>query len=233
MSFGPTMSLAFRRLPDRGVLSWAAIGAAAIAAVVACARPAFEIGLGASIGAGNDQRVFDYERQLTPLTDLRPWSPLMLAAALVLLATSVTALLWGNRRVLVLLACAVALLSLRAVLSVNDAVVGAEGKGVIGYEEPNGGLLLQPAIDALKADARRSPEAREPGWELLGGEHGYRARGLDGWWLLQRLVAVVSLLTAYRVFRLLLPPWGAAALTAIAAFVVLVWLFLQGLSGLQ
>ncbi len=233
MSLRPTLSLAIRRLPDRGVLSWAAIGAAAIVAVVACARPAFEIGLGASIGAGNDQRTFDYERQLTPLTDLRPWSLLMLAAALVLLATSVTALLWGNRPVLVLLACAVALLSVRAVLSVNDAVVWAEGNGVIAYEEPNGGLLLQPAIDELKADARRSPEAREPGWELLGGEHGYRARGLDAWWLLQRLVAVASLLTAYRVFRLFLRPWPAVALTAIATFVVLVWLFLQGLSGLE
>jgi hypothetical protein len=227
------MSSLFRRLPDRGLLSWAALGAAAIAAVVACARPTFEIGLGATIGAGNDQRGFDYERQLTPLSDLRPWSLLMLAAALVLLATSVTALLWGNRPVLVLLACTVALLSLRAVLSVTDAVVWSEGNGVIGYEEPNGGLLLQPAIDELKADARRSPEAREPGWELLGGEHGYRARGLPGWWLLQRLVVFVSLLTAYRVFRLFLRPWRAVALTATAAFVVFVWIFLQGLSGLE
>ena len=227
------MSLAFRRLPQRGVLSWAAVGAVAITAAVACVLPAFEIGLGASIGAGNGQRGFDYQRRLTPLIDLRPWSLLMLAAALVLLATSATALLWGNRPVLVALACAVALLSLRAVLSVNDAVVWSEANGVIGYEQPNGGRLLQPAIDELKADARRSPEARQPGWALLGGEHGYRARGLVGWWLLQRLVVVASLLTAYQVFRSFLPLWRAVALTAITTFVVLVWLFLQALSELQ
>jgi hypothetical protein len=150
----------------------------------------------------------------------------------VLLVTSVAALIWGNRPILVLLACAVALLSLRAVLNVNDALVWSEGNGVIGYELPNGGPLLQPAIDELKADARLSPEAKEPGWALLGGEYGYRARGLDGWWLLQRLAVVASLLTAFRASRLFLPPWPAVALTAVATFGVLVWLFVQGLSGL-
>jgi hypothetical protein len=193
----------------------------------------FEIGIGAYIGAGNEQRGFDYDRELTPVTDLRPWSLLMLAAALVLLATSVTALIWGNRPILVLLACAVALFSLRAVLDVDDRLGWGESGGVVGYEEPHGGPLLQPAIDELKADARRSPEAAEPGWTLLGGEHGYRARGLDAWWLLLRLTIVVSILTSFRVSRLFLRPWPAVAVTAVGTFAVLVWIVVRALSGLE
>ena len=67
----------------------------------------------------------------------------------------------------------------------------------------------------------------------MGDEHGYRARGLDGWWLLLRLTIVVSLLTAFRVCRLFLRPWPAVALTAVGTFVVFVWILLQGLSGLE
>ena len=90
--------------------------------------------------------------------------------------------------------------------------------------------MLQPAIDELKADARRSPEAQEPGWELLGGEHGYRARGLDAWWLVLRLTVVVSILTGFRVCRLFVRFWPAAALTAVATFGVLVVLIFHALS---
>jgi hypothetical protein len=227
------MRYALTRLPDRGTACWAIVGIASLAAAVFCIRPMFEIGIGAYIGAGNEQRGFDYDRNLTPLTDLRPWSLLMLAAALVLAVISVTALIWGNRPILVLLACAVALLSLRAVLHVDDRLGWPEPGAVVGYDEPNGGPLLQSAIDELKADARRSPEAREPGWTLLGGEYGYRARGLDGWWLLLRLTIVVSILTAFRASRLFLRPWRAIVLTAAGTFVTLVWILLQSLSGLE
>lgn len=222
----------FKRLPDRGVACWAALAGVAIAAFAACWRPAFEIGLSAYVGAGDDQRGFDYERKLTPLTELRPWSLLIAAAALLLLMTSIAALVWGNRPILVFLACGVTLLTLRAAIGVDEALDWSDG-GVIGYEEPNGGALLQPAIDELKAAARLSPEAQDPGWELVGGEHGYRARGLDAWWLLLRLAVVASILAGYRAFRLLLRPWPAVALTAVAALGGLVWLIVRGLSGLE
>jgi hypothetical protein len=52
--------------------------------------------------------------------------------------------------------------------------------GVIGYESPHGGPLLQPALDGLKAEARATPEGRNPGWELAGGEDGFSSRGLTG-----------------------------------------------------
>lgn len=226
-------SYPFKRLSDRGVACWAALGVVASAGLIACWRPAFEIGLSAYIGAGEDQRGFDYERELTPLTNLRPWSLLIVAAAMLLLVTSVAALVWGNRPILVFLACGIALLSLRAALDVDDRLVWSEGSGVIGYDEPSGGPLLQPAINELKVDARLSPEARDPGWELLGGEDGYRARGLDAWWLLLRLAVVASLLAAFRAFRLFLRPWPALALTSVAALAGLVWLIVRDLSGLE
>ena len=57
------------------------------------------------------------------------------------------------------------------------------GAGTIGYESPHGGPLLQPTLDDLKAAARRSPEARNPTWQLSGEDY-YAARGLGGWgWL--------------------------------------------------
>ena len=91
------MRYALTRLPDRGIACWAVVGIAGLAAAVVCFRPMLEIGIGASIGARVEQRGFDYDRVLTPVADLRPWSLLMLAAALLLLVTSVTALIWGNR----------------------------------------------------------------------------------------------------------------------------------------
>jgi hypothetical protein len=224
------MSYLLLRRPDRGTACWAVIGVAALAAAVACTRPMFEIGIGAYIGGGDEQRGFDYDRVLTPLTDLRPWSLVMLAAALILLVTTVVALIWGNRPILVLVACAVALLSLGAALNIDDRLGWVELGGVVGYEEPHGGRLLQPAIDELKADARRSPEAQEPGWELVGGKYGYRSRGLDAWWLVLRLTIVVSILAAFRGCRLFVRFWPAVAFTVVGTFGALVVLIFQALS---
>ena len=79
------MSNAGTRARHRGAdASWVAIGATSIAALVACALPAFRIGLDAYIGAGNRQRSFLYDREVT-LADLLPWSLLIPTAALLLL----------------------------------------------------------------------------------------------------------------------------------------------------
>ena len=92
----------------------------------------------------------------------------MLAAALVLLVTSVTALIWGNRPILVLLACAVALLSLRAALDVDDRLGWPGSGGVIGYEEPNGGPLLQPAYRRAEGRCTPIPGSRGTGLDTVG-----------------------------------------------------------------
>jgi hypothetical protein len=64
------------RLRSHHVLSGSAVGAAAAALVVACFVASLEIAIAASIGAGNEQRVFSYERELALAFDVGwpgPW----------------------------------------------------------------------------------------------------------------------------------------------------------------
>jgi hypothetical protein len=93
-------------------------------------------------------------------------------------------------------------------------------------------VLLQPALDDLKADARRSPEGRRPGWEVLS-EHGYRARPLAGWKLVTLAIPLLAFLTSFQMFRLFLDPGHSLTVTAVLCLLVLAWLFLRGLSNLE
>jgi hypothetical protein len=104
---------------------------------------------------------------------------------------------------------------------------------VVGYESPHGGPLLQPALDDLKADARGSPEARDPGWTLTGGEDGYAGRSLRGWKVFLWGSVVLAWLTAYRVARLVVRPLRSVVVVAVLTVGVLVWLVLRSLSGLE
>jgi hypothetical protein len=216
---------------QRHPLGWAAIGVAAVVAAVACFLPAFELAIEASIGAGDEQRGFRYTAEWTLAGDLRPAGLLPLAAALALLAAAVAGVLLGSRPLLVagafVVACGLGVL----VLDTDERTQWAGPGGVIGYEEPNGGLILQPAVDDLQARARRSPEAREPGWELAG-ENAYSSRGLTGWVVLRWTTIVLLWLTGYRLARLALGVVGSLAAVAAGTLAVLVWIVWRGLSGL-
>jgi hypothetical protein len=109
----------------------------------------------------------------------------------------------------------------------------AGARGVIGYESPHGGPLLQPPLDDLKATARASPEARNPGWELSGGVDGYSSRGLTGWRVFLWSSLALLWLTVYRLVRLALRPWASVGVVAGVTAVSFVWLVLRGLSGLE
>jgi hypothetical protein len=214
-------------------LSWAGIGLAGAAVVVACFLPTFEIAIEASIGAGSEQRSFRYSRALTLAGDLRPFGLLPLAAGLALVGAAVAGLHRGTWRWLVVasfvLASALAIL----VFDTEDRRLGWTGDaGVVGYEEPNGGPLFQPALDDLHTMARRSPEAREAGWEL-GGENWYAARGLDGWRIFLWSSLALVWLTGYRLARLQLRPAASTALVVSVTAAVLVWLVVRALSGLS
>ena len=218
-------------MAERHPLGWAAIGVAALAAAVACFLPAFELAIEAIIGAEGDQRGFRYTAELTLAGDLRPAGLLPLAAALALVAAAATGIALGSRPWLVVgsfaVACALGVL----VLDTEDNTQWAGPGGVIGYEEPHGGLILQPAVDDLQDRARRSPEAQEPGWELLA-EHGYSSRALDGWVLLRWATLALLWLTGYRLARLALGVWASVAAVAAATVAVFAWLVWRGLSGL-
>src|SRR6187551_1436853 len=92
--------------------------------------------------------------------------------------------------------------------------------------------LLQPALDDLKAQARASSEARDPSWELSGGEDGFSSRGLTAWRVFLWSARALLWLTGYRLSRLALKPLASVCVVAAATAVIYVWLTLRALGGL-
>ena len=222
------------RLRGHHALSWTAIGVAATALVVACFLPGIEIAISAYIGAGNEQRGFDYGRELVLATDAGWPGPLAVAGGLALVAAAVTGIVLGSRPWLVVASFLVAVALGLLVFDTEDQRLQWVGRGgVIGYESPHGGPLLQPALDELKAEARASPEARDPGWTLLGDEHGFSSRGLTAWRVFLWSTLALVWLTGYRLARLALQPWASAWLVLAVTAGVIVWLVLRGLSRLE
>ena len=221
-----------QRLRANHAASWAAIGLAAIALTVACFLTAFELRIEASIGAGSTQRGFDYVRTAS-IVGGSDFGKLVLAAALVLVAAAVTGIAIGSRHWLVVgsFVVAVALLLVLFDMEDNDRLRWPGSAGVIGYESPNGGPLLQTTLDDLKAEARSSPEARDPGWSL-GGEDYYAGRGLAGWQLFIWSTLVLGWLTGYRLARLLFRPWASIWIVIGSTAVILAWIVLRALGNL-
>jgi hypothetical protein len=222
----------FRRLRAHHALSWSAIGLGGLVLGAACLQPAFELRIGAFVGAGSTQRSFDYAHRLTVAGS--SWrGALLVVAGLAFVAAAAVGVARGSRAWLVLGSAALAVALLALAIDTQGRLDWADGAGVIGYESPHGGPLLQPALDELKADARRSPEARDPSWTLTGGEHGYAGRGLRGWKIVLSASVVLAWLTGYRVARLRLGRWASVGLVAGLTFATLVWLVLRSLGGLE
>jgi hypothetical protein len=223
----------FERLRAHHALSWAAIGLAAIAAAVACLLPAFEVRLEASIGAGDTQRAFDYVRTVS-IVGGSDFGLLVLAAALFLVAAAVTGIAIASRPWLVVASFVVAVALLLLIFDVedNDRLRWPGRAGVIGYESPNGGLLLQPTLDDLKAEARSSPEAHEPGWELSGEDY-YAAQGVEGWQLFLWSALLLGWLTAYRLARLHFRPWASVWIVIGSSAAIFAWIFIRALGNLE
>jgi hypothetical protein len=152
------------RVRGHHALSWTAIGLAATALLVACFVPSLEIAIEAFIGAGDDQRGFSYRRELALADDVGLPGPMAVVGGLALVAGAVTGLAVGSKPWLVGAAFVIALALALLVDTEDKRLQWAGPGGVIGYESPHGGPLLQPAFDDLKAEARTSPEARNPGW---------------------------------------------------------------------
>src|SRR4029453_4675284 len=68
--------------------------------------------------------------------------------------------------------------------------------------------------DELHAEARASSEARNPGWELIGGEDGFSSRGLTAWRVFLWSALALLWLTGYRLSRLGPPPLGSVSPSA-------------------
>jgi hypothetical protein len=212
-------------------LAWIPVGVAAGILVVACFLPAFEIAIEAAIGAGAEQRSFRYSQELSIAGDLLPIGLVPLGAGLVLVGLALVGLARGTFAWACVASLLVALALGAIVFDTDDRRLGWTGaSGVIGYEKPNGGPLLQPALDDLRAAAERTPEARNPGW-TLGGDDAYAARGLYGWQILLWSSLALCWLTGYRVLRLGLGPWSSVALVIAVTAAVFVWLVLRALGN--
>jgi hypothetical protein len=213
---------------------WIAIALAAAALVVACFVPAFEIAIEASIGAGADQIGFRYDRSLSIPLDAAPFGLLPVAAGLALVALGALGAIRRPPPWLVVTAFVVALgLALLVFDTEDQRLQWVEEGGVVGYESDNGGPLLGPGLDDLHAEAEASPEAQRPGWELVGGEHGFSSRGLAPWRVFLWSTLVLAWLTGYQLARLRLRPLPSALLVAGVSAVVTVWLVLRALTRLQ
>ena len=199
--------------------------------VVACFVASLEIAISAFIGAGNEQRGFSYERKLALASFDVGWpGPLAVVAGLALVAAAVTGIVVGSRPWLVVASFAVALALGLLAFDTEDQRLSWAGPGVVGYESPHGGPLLQPALDELKAEARASSEARNPGWQLTGGVHAFSSRGLTAWRVFLWSTLALLWLTGYRLSRLALRPVASVSLVAVATAVFFVWWILRTLT---
>lgn len=222
------------RLGTRDVLSWSAVGVAAAALVVSCFVPSLKIAIEAFIGAGNEQRGFRYERDLAIAVDGGWPGPMAVVAGLALVAAAVTGIVVGSKPWLVVASFVVTVALALLVFDTEDQRLEWTGHaGVVGYESPHGGPLLQPALDELQAEARASREASRPGWELTGGEDGFSSRGLTAWRIFVWSALALLWLTGYRLSRLALGPLASVSLVAAATTVILVWMVIRSLKGLE
>jgi len=222
-------------------LFWLACLAAGLVITVACFLPAIEFGDTAYIGAGDEQRSFVFNRSLTLAGYVRPGSLPFLVGGPLLTLAGLYGLARGTRAPAVVLVCAVsiaaAVQSLRIAAELQWTEIDS-GVAVCGRADEDRTLdecapFLAPAIRDLQREVLARPIARDPEFGLLGGEDGYRARGLAGWRLLQPVVYLLAPWASYRLLRLRIQqPPIAFALVTLGVMVVLLVLFLRALEDL-
>jgi hypothetical protein len=212
---------------------WTAVAALAVVALVCSFLPAAHLEISGFLGAGETQRVYRLERDVALMPDLLPRSLVVVLPALALLGTAAAGLVRGSRRWVAVIAFAAALTLAAACYSVEAHFTDIEQGAMLGCDAPCAGFVLLPATRDLRDDLRSTPAGRRPGFELTGGDDGYYARPLAAWWGVLASSLALVLLGGYAVARLALSPWRAAGLVAAGAFLVLVWLFLRSLSGLE
>ena len=215
---------------DGYTVSWAVVVLACLVGLVALTLPAFQLAVIVSADLGEGFRDTYHVRKPAFVPDLWPGSAVAVLATLGVLVLGVAALSSRRREGVAVLASLIALFGVFAAASIEDQLEWPKGGGAIGFEERRAGSLLGPAVDDLRRDAQRSPEARTPGAFLGGGTTGYNGRGLIGWSILKVVLGVVWFVTAYRTFRLVARREKAAAATIAASGVLWVVLVFKALT---
>ncbi len=164
------------------------------------------------------------------------WAALGLLAAVVLVCCAfptirlgVGGFIVGSLRPVALAAFAAGVALAIAVYRVETHLTFIEPGAVIGCDHPCTGFALVPAVQDVRRRLLQSPPGHRPGFELTGGRYGYRAHPRAAWWPLLGSSIALGLIGGYALARLTLNPWPAIGVVVVAAFAVLVWLFLRAL----
>jgi hypothetical protein len=221
------------RTRAHAALRWTAVGAFAVVALVCSFLPAAHLAVSGFLGAADAQRVYDLQRDVAFVPDLLPRSMVVVLPALALLGTAAAGLVYGPRRWVAVIAFAAGLTLAAARYRVETHFTFIEPGAMLGCDAPCAGFVLLPTTRDLRDDLRSTPAGRRPGFELTGGDDGYYAKPLGAWWGLLASGLALGLLGGYAFARLAMSPWRATVLVAAVAFLVLVWLFLRGLSRME
>jgi hypothetical protein len=193
--------------------------------------------LEASIGAGDTQEVFDFDRTISYSADHTSTSLALVAAGAALVIAALAGAITTRARPLFAIAFAVAACGVIQVErsahfnSFDDGEGGVYSCDQATEADPGAcaGPLLHPAIRRLVADVRARPVGRRAGFEFLGG---YRAVPRVGHTLIEDSLVVVLLVAAYASIRLVVRRWWVAILAlAGGTLVVLIWLLLHALAN--
>ena len=202
--------------------------------LVGCLLPTIQIAQEAIIGAGDAQQGFDYERTFRFAGYRQPGALLFLVGGAALVLMSAGALLRGSHTVLILAAAGLSIAFVVEAVRISDELQWGDDAGLYACDVPLERCVpfIARATRDLQDEIRRKPEARRPGFELLA-EDGYRARGKAGWSLILWSSVLLACVTAFRAFLLVLRPRWAAVALGVCVFLVLTFLFLRALSGLE
>lgn len=201
-------------------LFWTAAALGGGACVVATLLPAFRVRLEASIGGGEAQQTFDYVRTWS-LLEYRTGPAFAAVVASVLLMVVAVAGLRAGTSTALLVAVGVIALGLSVFSTTagfNEGSIGASGQESCPSWSGCGGPVLGPAVRELHSDALRTPEAKDPDYELLPG---YAAAPRLGWLVIEIVAHLILVVAAFALFRrrrelqLTGPAFAALALAAI------------------
>ena len=181
-------------------LYWIAAALGGAACVAASFLPAFQVRLEASIGGGDTQQGFDYERTWS-LVEYGTWFAIAAVVACVLLTVVAVAGLRAGTTTALLVALGVIALGLGAFTTAagfNEDMLGGFGQESCPSWSDCGGFVLGPAVRELHRDALEKPEAKDPEYLL---DPGYAAEPRLGWRVIQVVVNLLLVVAAFAVFR--------------------------------
>jgi hypothetical protein len=201
---------------------WAAALAGAVMFVMGF-LPSFEIRLGATVGADNTQKTYDYVRSWS----LASYGTTLSIAALIASVALVAASILGVTRrgsVAALAAVTVLALALNAFTSsagfVND--YSPDSAESCSSWAQCGGTVLNPGVQRLRRAAAKKPEAKLPEYEL--DPPAYTARPFAPWRVIQFGSLILLCAAGFLLFRsvpLLL--WAGPVLGPLSLFAASQW----------